>query len=394
MAFLYEAIASLAMVLAVFVSPAIGAYTITPGSSTGFSGLGAGDATQQSILRQIHDEDSRVAEILDSIQAGSFGKHNTSPLPMNYNIFRGKSSLRSLSRDDRELLFSLILPSSKSERVAKAIDENENENEKNSRSQTQRNAALNRVLALLFLLKENLEVAHELVLGVTLDELETAEYAATHPGKTSWLRDHPLDDSADWIHAIVHRLEGSALGEVDQPGYENAKYWILGGPKLLERPAADHPVRKLMARCAPRIAPVCVSTRGLLWSSSSSSSGNNKDKDNTNTNTKTNDDPKTNDHASRRRNKHRVLAGGGKFRSVVPPLTEGEWDDLAFIELYRQMEEQGEEQDNMGDGNGTTTATRPRLSEIECAEIMDLQRFEILCLLHFGLQEAASNADC
>jgi len=376
----------------------------TPGGSTTSSRDPGGNfeldlELEQSILQKIREKDPRFVAVFDSIPIESFGREKIS-LPMNYNIFRGNSSLRSLSKDERDLLM-LLSPQHQPKREVEREDAgcNANCDDDDSQKQKPQEAASNnhRALALLFVLKEKLEVAHELVLGVTRDELETAEYAATHPGRTSWSQDHPLDDSADWIHAIIHRLEGSTLGEGNQPGYENAKYWILGGPKLLERPVANHPVRKIMAECAPRIAPVCVSARGLLSRCSSGIGNYGGDGEGDSKHGDSDDD---NDTAIITTKEYSVLAGGGKTRKVVPSLNEGEWDDLAFIELCRLREEQEtKEETNIStaaaaaadnnDGN-TNTHRVLVLSETECREIVDLQRFELLCLLQLELRTGTS----
>jgi hypothetical protein len=81
-----------------------------------------------------------------------------------------------------------------------------------------------------------LDAAHEVILGVRPDDediIKEAEFAATHPGQTKWMQNHPLSDVDDWIHSIIHRQEGDAIGEGNHTGWDNAKYWAAGGPKQL-----------------------------------------------------------------------------------------------------------------------------------------------------------------
>jgi len=88
-----------------------------------------------------------------------------------------------------------------------------------------------------------LDKAHEMILGVNRTNIDQAEYAATHPGKTRWSRDHPLTAEQDMLHSILHRLEGWYVGEGGHRGYENAKYWLVGGGKMLDA-VEHHPVRE------------------------------------------------------------------------------------------------------------------------------------------------------
>jgi hypothetical protein len=147
----------------------------------------------------------------------------------------------------------------------------------------------------LLLLREQVDAAHELILGVTWNNKEEAEYAATHRGQTNWTQEHPLTDKDDAIHAALHRLEGSARGEGNHTGYDNAKYWLAGGPKALEKPA-QHVVRTALARIARERAPCCVDA-GVISSGA----------------------------------KHVIIAGGGKTRNVCVP--EGEWDGFVFVDI-------------------------------------------------------------
>ncbi|CAB9510703.1 expressed unknown protein [Seminavis robusta] len=82
------------------------------------------------------------------------------------------------------------------------------------------------------------------------DNLEEAEHAAPHRGQANWAEQHPLSDGADILLTVIHRLvEGNDLGEGDQTGYDNARYWDAGGPKLLST-LACHPVRAALAALA------------------------------------------------------------------------------------------------------------------------------------------------
>lgn len=286
---------------------------------------------------------------------------------MDYGIFQGVSVLRSLSNDERDLL----RPSHYGIKDPSFFDHIENSNKK---SKARLLASFYRAAAVLLLLGENPGAAHEVVLGVTPEPeaIEAAEYAATHPGQTSWAADHPWSFSAssDLLHSALHRLEGPLLGEGNHTGYENAKYWATGGPRSLESPEWKHPVRKILKERAKRVAPLCVA-RGVLTFG-----------------------PK----------EHRVIAGGGKTRRVVvgrgmPRSKHGGdvvvgddganaclnnnnddkdcvWDDLVFIDLCRLRQE----------GN---------LTEKESEEVADLQQTELVSLLQIELGiflEACLNA--
>jgi len=128
------------------------------------------------------------------------------PLFMDYSIFRqGISALRSAAARDVLKQFSCLTKSAKA-------------------------AAL--------LWKGYGDAAHEVILGVDWQDeasITGAEYAATHPGQTSWSVDHPLSDVDDLLHSILHRCEGEAIGEGGHSGWDNAKYWAAGGPKQYQR---------------------------------------------------------------------------------------------------------------------------------------------------------------
>ena len=131
------------------------------------------------------------------------------PFEMHYNITKqGTSSLRNLTPTESEYI---------------QLGENE--------------FSITKILAPFLILLHGdsccLDKAHELILGVNRTNIEKAEYAAMHPG-TSWSVDHPLNSDQDMLHALIHRFEGGNTGEGGYTGYENAKYWLAGGGKMLE----------------------------------------------------------------------------------------------------------------------------------------------------------------
>ena len=272
------------------------------------------------------DENFALRSILDRAVADAkvFGKAVS--LPMTYSIFNGTSSLRTLAEDDLDVL----RPSSIGVYGVR------------------NSPAFHRAAAALLLSRGRLEAAHEVVLGVTPHNLDEAEYAATHRGQTDWSATHPLTDTADRIHSIIHRLEGSALGEGNHTGYANAKYWILGGPKELVCPE-PHPIRNELRRRVLQHAPNLLN-RGII-------AGEGKDG---------------------RGPIHQVIAGGEKMREVrIPP---GEWDDVAFIDVCRLRSENRD------------VCEPDRLSEEECREIEILQETELLLLIQHELIKAGFGA--
>ncbi|CAB9499746.1 expressed unknown protein [Seminavis robusta] len=260
----------------------------------------------------------RLAEI-DSMRLLSrppLSHHNGGVMkPLSYSIFQtGKSALSSLDPIDKNLiqpgrLFGLDY-------------------------KHQLTGAHYRACAALLLLRGYSDAAHEILLGVTLDNLEDAVYAATHRGQTNWAEQHPLSDGADILHAAIHRLvEGNDLGEGDQTGYDNARYWYAGGPKLLATPAG-HPVRTALARIAQEHTPRCLKEGNVVAGSAGA--------------------------------KHTVLSGGGKTRTVS--ISCGQWDDFAFLELCQKWDQGAFHNDrDMED------------------EVATLQRAEIILLLRHEL---------
>ena len=236
-------------------------------------------------------------------------------LRMDYGLFHGASTLRSLSTDDQKL----FNPSHYGIESFRTL---------------QQKASFYRVVSLLLLLQGNLGAAHEVLLGVTFDELEEAEYAATHPGQTPWAQNHPFsfEDTSDWIHSVIHRYEGANLGEGNHTGYYNAIHWAKGGPKKLKQPN-EHVLRKILATTVSKRAPLLC--KSVLRSVNIDSNGD------------------------------------GAENELL-------WDDVAFIELCRLNHE-------------------GKLTKEESVEVEELQKMELCALLHhevclaLGLSEASEH---
>ena len=188
---------------------------------------------------------------------------------MNYSIFRGTSSLRDLPPKEQGWI----------ETYGKSASS-----------------------LLLFLTPKHVDAAHEVILGVTPSNVLDAEYAATHPG-SGWTQRHALSTLDDWIHSIIHRDgEGSAKGEGNHTGWENARHWAAGGPKTCcdgLPPLCTHPVAQRLAKEAPLCAPLCCQRSVVVPLDSAST--------------------------------HSVLADGGKRRTVC--VSPGLWDPFCFITL-------------------------------------------------------------
>lgn len=211
-----------------------------------------------------------LKNVLDVAHQDALDMASVTSLPMEYSIFRGHAAIRDLPDSDVHLL----------------SPETHFQNNNNL-------SAAWRATAALLLLRGHADAAHEVLLGVMRDNVEEAEFAATHPGQTDWAKQHPLTDSADLLHAAIHRLEGSKLGEGNHTGFENAMYWLAGGPKMLESPAS-HPVRTRLVQLAKERAPFCVA-KGVIS----------------------------------RGAEHTIIAGDGATRQVLVP--HGEWDGFAFV---------------------------------------------------------------
>jgi hypothetical protein len=203
---------------------------------------------------------------------------------LDYTIFRGLSSLRGLPSEEQRWIESYG-------KSASAL--------------------------MLFLSNVNYaDAAHEVILGVTPENIADAEYAATHPG-SGWTDNHPLSTTDDWIHAIIHRdRESHYRGEGNHTGWENAMYWVAGGPKQLPSSGipriCTHPMAKILSKKALLVAPNCCK-KGLIPNSKMAI--------------------------------HKVLADGGGRRTVcIPP---GHFDAFRFIALLQsappELEEELEE---------------------------------------------------
>ena len=252
-----------------------------------------------------------LEDVLDTAERDSHAMASrTTPLPMQYSIFRGKSAVRELPESDRCLVDPDALFDTKSACPL----------------------AAHRACAVLLLLRGHADAAHDVILGVTRTNLETAEYAATHRGETNWTQEHPLTDSADLIHAALHRLEGSLRGEGNYTGYENSKYWLAGGPKALEVPAI-HPARTELVKIARERAPCCVEA-GVIAEVGGAD--------------------------------HIIIADGGKMRRVCVP--EGEWDGFVFVDFCQQRE-------------------CGKLTKEQTDEVSMLTRAELVLLLRSELEE-------
>ncbi|GAX24875.1 hypothetical protein FisN_2Lh146 [Fistulifera solaris] len=180
------------------------------------------------------------------------------------------------------------------------------------------------------------DAAHEVLLGVNATNQDIAEYAATHPGQTSWHQDHPLEDVNDLVHSLIHRYEGDFMGEGGHSGFENAKYWAAGGPKEYKNfgntdaASSVSLIHKALLQWSslhtPKIAADVVSTNSARI--------------------------------------HSIIASGGKRRQVV--VAPGCWDPFAFIDLC---------------------STAEQLSSLEQDQLKILQEFELRLLLRYVLLE-------
>jgi len=213
---------------------------------------------------------------------------------MKYEIFEGKSSLRHLTKSESR---SLTLSLKEREYKQTQILINKHKDDKNTLV----------LPILIFLLKGKLDIAHELILGETTQNIADAEYAATHPGETSWSVDHALTTIDDILHCIVHRFEGinkSKEGGGIYAGYDNAKFWVAGGDKGLEY-VADHKLWHHMKEyvtkhherfhCLGLVAPIIQGC------------------------------------TTRDERKYEIIASKGKKRFV--PVKAGMWDEFRFIDL-------------------------------------------------------------
>lgn len=225
---------------------------------------------------------------------------------LQYSIFVGTSALRSLPEDDRIMVHAC--KSLKNKNLAGAV---------------------------LLLLRGYADAAHEVILGVDTESVAEAEYAATHPGQTTWTEDHPLNDAADMLHSLLHRLEGGNIGEGGHTGFANSMYWAAGGLKKLPQPI-DHPIRAALVTLALKYTPLCVE-EGVV-----SKCG-------------------TSDEIV----SYKILADRNREVTIHG---SGQWDCFRFIELCQDFNEERIDRNNA-------------LHE----EVVFLQRMEILLLLQWGI---------
>ena len=164
-------------------------------------------------------------------------------------------------------------------------------------------------VAIILLLAGYIDASHEVILGVTTYNTAKAEYAATHRGETNWTLEHPLTEVDDIVHSLIHRREGHAKGEGGYTGFENAKYWIAGGPKLCRSGVTTtYPFYQSLAAFAKKHTPMCVDAGVVVGETTKTKSIN---------------------HAT-----HQIIQGGGKKeRTVTVP--KGCWDPFCFIDLCR-----------------------------------------------------------
>jgi hypothetical protein len=205
----------------------------------------------------------------------------------------------------------------------------------------------NAAKSLIMLCNGYSDVAHEVVLGINpITNLNEAEAVATSPPgsqiKIDFINNHPLSSTDDIVHSLIHRYcEGHTIGEGGYTGYQNAKYWIAGGPKKLYNANDDdngrdekekqHPIYTKLAQFAIKYCPLCVST-GLVHIQNNDNNNHNYHKATT----------------------HTIIAGGGKHRTVVvdgvvfsattdaivyttTTATNYIWDPFRFIDLFEAM---------------------------------------------------------
>ena len=198
-------------------------------------GTGVGASRKENVsqtLLGVERVETPTSTVIDADDIRTY-IHNlirNAPYRMNYNISQGRSTLRDLtSIEERHLRVQMKTKmkanndSSFSSSIFGALQillRGGDGSDKANNNNFEKNSAMDK--------------AHELILGVNMTNIEEAEYAATHPGQTSWSADHPLSTEQDIMHALIHRLEGHNVGEGGHWGYENAKYWLAGGDKKFE----------------------------------------------------------------------------------------------------------------------------------------------------------------
>jgi len=299
---------------------------------------------------------------------------------LEYPIFHGKSALWSLPDSCHEMIQREL--SSLSSSSSSSDDDNDVGKKKKKEK-----------VALLLMLAGYGDAAHDVLLGTTLDNLQEAEYAATHRGQTNWAGEHPLSDLDDVLHSLIHRIyEGSTHGEGGYTGYENAQYWCAGGPKKYEAPIAAAKaewnnyeattpttgvlllakVYQELCQLALKNTPICVS-RGIIAQAPTAEAAPTIDK--TSTVTKPQQAKESDQHKrSRRGVSHSIIAGGGKFRDVFVP--EGCWDPIAFCQLLLENDE--EMKKNGGKEDTTTNTNHRRLLLQQELEYLTEKELELL----------------
>ena len=219
-------------------------------------------------------------EFLGSSQIAVGKLIEKTPIQMHYNITKeGRSTLRNLTQKESSFAKVNSSPSCDGPKDCKILKP---------------------VLMLFYGDEYVLDKAHEIILGVNETNIEEAEYAATHRGKTSWSKDHPLNSDQDMLHSIIHRLEGKNEGEGGYIGYENAKYWLFGGGKMLEM-MEDHVVRSQLRDYVAGESH--LKGLGLI---------------------------------TEERRQYEIIAGGGKMRNVY--VNKGAFDFLRYCDLCQKRE--------------------------------------------------------
>jgi hypothetical protein len=254
------------------------------------------------------NEEKNLIKLTESIKIQSESLIKNAPHAMNYSIFQGNSSLRSLTTNQLHLLSFFM-------EKRRRKENNKHVHATNDGHSSRNNSRKLSLPTVLLILQNALDPAHELILGVTTENIHEAEYAATHPGETSWSIEHPSSTLDDILHYIIHRLEGcheSQEGGGRHIGYENAKYWLAGGDKKLD----------------------CVATHGL-WTFLKDYVLMNEKKFN---------------HLElivpkAKRRTYSIIAEGGNMRNVH--VDGGSWDEFRFIDLCQIRYEHNTNEDSL-----------------------------------------------
>ena len=251
------------------------------------------------------------------------------------------------------------------------------------------------VASLLLLLHGHADAAHEVILGVNLTNLATAERVARlSPSERqayNWMGQHPLSREDHWIHALIHQYEGNAVGEGDYTGWENAEYWMAGGPHQWNSSLEEHPVAQRL--------------REYFQQQSQSQLGQNLSHTNTASSSTRYIRQQVRQELQHRLimvvpqqqqqqqqqqewllvRQHRIIAGGGQHRIVpVPPNT---WDALAWIALLKE-EKEGEPPSSVTNNNKNDEFNEyllRRRQSIRASLMRELQHLELLWLMDYCL---------